>query len=443
MRGALVTYADMCSQCGTMEIRDGEFVHKLLSCIERPSLRPRGPVTHRCRACGDKLGDPFLDLGFSPLANDYRRTVGGQMFYPLQLRVCESCWLVQLPNTCHPPEIFGDDYAYQTSVIPGAVRHAGVFAAQMIDRLDLGAHTRVIEVASNDGYLLEQFARHGIPTTGVEPARRLVDFALAERGVYSIPGFFGRDFAASMPPKKADLLIANNVLAHVPDLNDFVAGLKLALAPTGTLTVEVPWLLKLIEGVQFDTIYHEHFSYFSLNTLARLFSKHSLLIYDVEELPTHGGSLRLFIGHAPLSEQPPRWVMSQAVAVLAEHEIEAGLLKRETYEEFGVHALGEAYLFRERMSTGHGKRAIFGCPAKLTTRLHASGADREDFGYAVDDTPAKQGRYVPGTSIPIYPVEHLKTDPPDVLVNVVWNWKEDVERRLKEIGYTGRVIHVD
>ena len=397
-------------------------------------------MTYSCRSCHAPLGEAFLDLGYTPLANVYPRTIGPLQFYPLQVRVCEACWLVQLPAYTTAEETFGDDYPYATSINPGAVRHAREYAAAMVERFKFGPENVVIEIASNDGYLLDEFHKLGIHRVrGVEPARQLAEVADKERGIITHSRFFTREFARQAMPGAAHLLIANNVLAHVPSLNDFVAGMKVALAPAGTATVEVPWLLKLIEGVQFDTIYHEHFSYFSLNTLFRLFSRHGLTIYDVEELPTHGGSLRLYIGHGAQSEIPPCTVMMRSVAEIAEREINAGLLRKERYVRFAEQA-------RVKMVMGQylpvDKAAVFGCPAKLTTRLHATSSVAA-FTYAVDDTPAKQGRYVPGTSIPIHPVAHLLVDPPDVVVNAVWNWREDVEARLKSIGYTGRLIHVE
>ena len=357
-----------------------------------------------CRFCGTPVQQTFADLGMSPLSNAYLRPEQlSQMepFYPLRARVCGECFLVQLEQFEAPEKIFGD-YAYFSSYSESWLNHARKYAEGMTERFRLNGKSLVVEVASNDGYLLQYFQAKGIPVLGVEPAQNVAQ-AAEKKGVRTVTKFFGvrtaRELLADGLP--ADLIVGNNVLAHVPDLGDFVAGLKLLLKPSGIITVEFPHLLRLIEGNQFDTIYHEHFSYFSFCTAENVFAKHGLTVFDVEELPTHGGSLRLFACH----DERDTWKPHPRISELRELEIAAGMRKLETYSCFGERvretkrALLEFLIGVKRA----GKSVVgYGAPAKGNTLLNYCGIGTDFLDYTVDISPHKQDHFLPGSHIPIY-----------------------------------------
>jgi SAM-dependent methyltransferase len=402
-------------------------------------LEGRDPVS-ACRLCGAPLEHVVADLGVSPVANDFLREEDlGRMepFYPLCALVCEVCLLVQLEAFEPPERIFSDDYAYFSSYSTGWLDHSRRYADAMSERLELGAQSKVVEIASNDGYLLQYFVARGIPVLGVEPTANTAAAAIA-KGVPTEVRFFGREAAADLrADHAADLLIANNVLAHVPDLNDFVAGLALLLAPNGVLTIEFPHLLRLLEEAQFDTIYHEHYSYFSLLTASRALERHGLAIFDVEELPTHGGSLRIYAGHAAgvVSDggATPRGEPGERVLELRGRERAAGIEELPTYLAFADRVRREKReilrFFIEQKEAGV-SIAGYGAPAKGNTLLNYCGIGRDFIDYTVDLNPHKQGRYLPGSRIPVRDPEEIRRTQPDLVLILPWNIRDEVIEQL-------------
>ena len=388
---------------------------------------PQHP-TPQCRFCGEPLTQTFADLGAMPLANSYLASIEDadqERAYPLHARVCGTCRLVQVENAVPPDAIFSD-YAYFSSFASSWVDHARAYTEMARQRFELTAQSQVIEVASNDGYLLQHFVAANIPVLGVEPAANVAEAAEAA-GVSTRVAFFGHELADQLRSEgiAADLLIGNNVLAHVPDLNDFVAGLARLLKDDGVLTMEFPHLLRLIEDVQFDTIYHEHFSYFSLLTVERIFAAHGLRLFDVEELPTHGGSLRIFACREESSQQ----ATGAELAAVRNKESRAGLASDDIYARFQdrVGAVRDglrAFLASVRKD---GKRlAAYGAAAKGNTLLNFCGIGTDDLAYVVDVSPHKQGRYLPGSHIPIKPLEHLRVDRPDYVLILPWNLRDEI-----------------
>ena len=374
------------------------------------------------------------DLGMSPLCESFL-TVDqlNQMerFYPLRADVCTQCWLVQLERYVAPEEIF-TEYAYFSSYSESWVQHARDYTDMIIDRMGLGPGSLAVELASNDGYLLQHFVAAGVPVLGIEPARN-VAAAAAERGVPTMTRFFGEELAAELTAqgRQADLVIANNVLAQVPDLNSFVAGIKLLLRPGGVVTVEFPHLLRLMEGNQFDTIYHEHFSYFSFGTARRIFARHGLTVFDVEELRTHGGSLRIYGRHADQSEPPP----GGRVAELAEREAAAGLGTPAPYLEFGdrvAETKRKLLEFLIRAKREGARVAGYGAPGKGNTLLNYCGIRTDFLDYTVDRNPYKHHRFTPGTHIPIYPPSRLAETRPDYILILPWNLKDEIMAQLSD-----------
>ena len=392
----------------------------------------------RCRFCSSPLEHTFCDLGLSPLANAYVEPEALRLpetFYPLEVRVCSGCLLVQLPEFESPEEIFGD-YAYFSSFSDAWLAHAERYAEAMTERLGLGRRHRVVEVASNDGYLLQFFARREIPVLGIEPAANVAEAARA-KGIETRVEFFGRDLARRLVEEglAADLLLGNNVLAHVPDLNDFVAGLEIALAPGGVVTMEFPHLVRLVEGRQFDTIYHEHFSYFSFGVVRRVFAAHGLELFDGEELPTHGGSLRIFAARAG-----DRREATPAVAALAAAEREAGYDRLETHLAFDERvrevkrSLLEYLIAAKRSGLAV---AGYGAPAKGNTMLNYCGIGPDFLDYTVDRSPHKQGRYLPGSRIPIAAPERIFETHPDRVLILPWNLEEEIVEQMAGIREWG------
>jgi SAM-dependent methyltransferase len=391
-----------------------------------------------CRFCGAQLTHVFADLGSSPLANAYlppERVGAMEPFYPLRALVCGRCFLVQLEEFETPARIFSD-YAYFSSYSVSWLEHCRRYTEQMIEMLGLGESSRVVELASNDGYLLQYFQQRGIPVLGVEPAANVAQDARG-KGIPTLVEFFGRRLARSLAAEsRAGLLVGNNVLAHVPDLNDFVGGMKILLDPAGTITMEFPHLLRLIEDGQWDTIYHEHFSYFSFLTVSRVFAAHGLRLFDVEELPTHGGSLRVYGAHHHDASKPDT---ARAVE-MREREREAGYERLETYTGYGARVEADKRRILEFLIglKDDGRRVVgYGAPAKGNTLLNYCGVRRDFLDYTVDLNPHKQGRFLPGSHIPIRPPRAIREDHPDVVVILPWNLKDEIVEQLGFISEWG------
>jgi SAM-dependent methyltransferase len=387
-----------------------------------------------CRLCNQRLSKVFVDLGMSPLSNAYLTEAqlhAAEPFYPLRVYVCERCLLVQLPEVQKASAIFGEEYLYFSSYSDSWLRHCEAYAGMASERFELSGRSLVVELASNDGYLLQYFKRRGIPILGVEPSRSVAKVAVEERGVPTVVRFFGKQAAADLRAegKAANLIVANNVLAHVPDLHDFVGGIRALLARGGVLTVEFPHLLRLVAGNQFDTIYHEHFSYFSFLTARRALESHGLLVFDVDELPTHGGSLRVY---ARVAEDPGE-VVSDRVAALARREAEAGYAELAGYRDFRTKVEATkrdalAFFIRARQE---GKTiAGYGAPAKGNTLLNYCGIRQDFLDFTVDRSPHKQGRFLPGTHVPILAPEALAQARPDYIVILPWNLRQEIVEQL-------------
>lgn len=397
----------------------------------------------RCRACGAPLSEPFVNLGVSPLANSFLCGDDLRMmepFYPLRVHVCAGCFLVQTEDFESPHHIFSN-YLYFSSFSQAWLDHAARFADTMTARLGLDTRSLVVEVASNDGYLLQYFVDRGIPVLGIEPATNVAEAARA-KGVPSRDLFFGARTAATLRDEgvAADLMVANNVLAHVPDINDFVAGFPLVLQPTGTITFEFPHLQHLIAEGQFDTIYHEHFSYLSLLALEPLFARHGLTVFDVERLPTHGGSLRVYVRHAA----DTRRLVSPAVEAVRQDERTARLDRLETYHAFAQKVVAAKcavlrFLIEARAA---GQRVVgYGAPAKGNTLLNYLGVGPELIAFTVDRSPHKQGLYLPGTRIPIKDPNEILAARPDFVLILPWNLKDEIMEQMAGIrAWGGRFV---
>jgi SAM-dependent methyltransferase len=391
-----------------------------------------------CRLCGAALEHVFADLGPSPLANAYippERAGAMEPHYPLRALVCGSCFLVQL-DECETPERIFSDYAYYSSYSVSWLEHCRRYTDRMIEMLSLAERSHVVEIASNDGYLLQYFHARGIRVLGVEPAANVAEVAL-RKGIPTLVEFFGRRVARAVAADaQADLLLGNNVLAHVPDLNDFVAGMKILLAPGGTITMEFPHLLRLIEDMHWDTIYHEHYSYFSFLTASRAFAAHGLRLFDVEELPTHGGSLRVYGAHDEDAGKPDTVRALQ----MRERERDAGYERLEAYARYGARVEADKRRILEFLIglKNDGRRLVgYGAPAKGNTLLNYCGVRRDFLDYTVDLNPHKQGCLLPGSHIPIRPPQAIREDHPDVVVILPWNLREEIVQQLDFIGEWG------
>jgi len=388
-----------------------------------------------CRLCSAPLRETFIDLGMSPLANSYlqRDDLSGiEPFYPLHARVCERCYLVQLDEVVSAAKIF-KDYAYFSSFSDTWLMHAADYTAQMVKRLSLDPSSMVVEVASNDGYLLQYFRALGIPVLGIEPAENVAR-AAQQKGIPTLVKFFGTATAKELARAntRADLLVGNNVLAHVPDLNDFVSGLKLVLKPHGVISMEFPHLLHLIEGNQFDTIYHEHLYYFALFPVAKLLGAHGLTLFDVEQLPTHGGSLRVYVRHEEDLTKP----ITEGVRYVQSLEERAGLTRLETYRRFADQVHDTKKKLLELLSTvkSQGRTIVgYGAPAKGNTLLNYCGIRGDSISFTVDRSPHKQGRFLPGTHIPIEHPDRVREVKPDYVFILPWNLKDEIMQQLAYI----------
>jgi hypothetical protein len=385
-----------------------------------------------CRFCGTALEDRVVDLGMSPLCESYVAAEDldrMEPFYPLHVWVCQRCFLVQLNEYVAAEDIF-TEYAYFSSYSSSWLEHVKGYVTMITERLGLGPSSFVVELASNDGYLLQYFVERGIPCLGIEPAANVAAVAI-ERGVPTDVSFFGAERAEQLAAdgRLADLVLGNNVLAQVPNLNDFVAGIPTILAPEGTVTIEFPHLLRLLEENQFDTIYHEHFCYFSLISAEAVFAGHGMTIFDVEELWTHGGSLRIYARHTADTTRP----VSERVTELRAREEAAGFRDVATYTRFEeqVRAIKRELLALLSKIKGDGKSiAGYGAPGKGNTLLNYCGIRTDFLDFTVDRNPYKQGRFLPGTHIPILPPEHIDEVRPDFIFILPWNFKDEILAQL-------------
>ena len=396
-------------------------------------------TTENCRFCGTTLKQTFCDLGISPLSNAYLKPAQLQQmepFYPLHAYVCEQCYLVQLQEFQSPENIFSD-YAYFSSYSDSWLKHAKAYTEYMIERFEFNSSSQIIEIASNDGYLLQYFKAKNLPVLGVEPAQNVATVAQAA-GIPTVIKFFGVKTATELANegKQADLLLGNNVLAHVPDINDFVGGMKKLLKPNGIITMEFPHLLRLMEQNQFDTIYHEHFSYLSFTTVEKIFAKHGLILYDVAELTTHGGSLRIFARHTEDDTKP----LTERVNNLRQLEKQTGLDDIKTYQNFAekVRATKRNILDFMIQTKRAGKTIVgYGAPAKGNTLLNYCGIRTDFIDYTVDRSPHKQGLFLPGTHIAIHHPDKIKETKPDYVLILPWNLKDEIIEHMAYIREWG------
>ena len=403
-----------------------------IATLEQAVVSVESPTPGFCRFCRSKLKHTFVDLGMSPLCESYLTADQlNQMepFYPLHVKVCEECYLVQLEEYVSGEDIFSE-YAYFSSYSDSWLKHSSNYVDMITQRLNLGPHSLAVELASNDGYLLQYFVKKGIPALGVEPAANVATVAV-KKGVPTLVKFFGRQTAREMIADglAADVVIGNNVLAQVPDLNDFISGIRIILKPGGVATIEFPHLMRLMEENQYDTIYHEHFSYFSLITAEKIFAAHGLVLFDVEELPTHGGSLRIYLRHLEDNSKP----VSPAVVNLRNHELAAGLNRMETYADFAGAVMESKRALLELLIQlrREGKSvAGYGAPGKGNTLLNYCGIRTDFLEFTVDRNSYKQGRFLPGTHIPIYPVEFIRKRRPDYILILPWNLREEIVEQL-------------
>jgi SAM-dependent methyltransferase len=394
---------------------------------------PTAGAVAACRFCAAPLRHTFVDLGMSPLCESYvpvERVNAMERFYPLHAKVCESCLLVQLEEFVSGEDIFSD-YAYFSSYSDSWVEHARRYVEMAIERFGLGADSMVIEVASNDGYLLRHVVDRGIPVLGIEPAANVAKVA-QDRGVETLVRFFGRETARELVSagKRADLIVANNVMAHVPDLNDFVAGFEILLSDDGVVTIEVAYLLRLVEDNQFDTIYHEHFQYFTCLTAQRVLAHHGLELFDVQELKSHGGSLRLFAQRESTGTRP----VGQRVHDLVGRERALGFDTLDAHLAFTAQVEKTKWSLLELLiaKRREGKRiAGYGAPGKGNTLLNYCGIRTDLLDYTVDRNPYKQGMFLPGTHIPILRPEVLQQDRPDYILILPWNLKSEIVAQLE------------
>jgi 2-polyprenyl-3-methyl-5-hydroxy-6-metoxy-1,4-benzoquinol methylase len=397
-----------------------------------------------CRFCASPLEVSFCDLGMSPLSNSFlkpEQLALHEPFYPLHAWVCGKCFLVQLEEFEPPEHIFSGEYAYFSSYSDTWLEHSRRYVEEVSRRFALGAKSLVVEIASNDGYLLQYFVQRGVPVLGIEPAANCAR-AAEQKGVRTRVAFFGARFADELAREgaQADLLLGNNVLAHVPKLNDFVQGLKRLLAPHGVVTMEFPHLLNLIGQNQFDTIYHEHFSYLSFLTVEKVFASHGLVLFDVTEIPTHGGSLRIFARHAEDASKP----VGAAVSALRAKEARAGVDRLDTYTAFDDQVKRTKRRLLEFLVTAknRGKRvAGYGAPAKGNTLLNYCGVRSDFLDFTVDRSPHKQGCFLPGTRLPIFHPDKLKEARPDYVLILPWNLKEEIVQQVSYISdWGGRFV---
>ncbi|MCL5030020.1 MAG: class I SAM-dependent methyltransferase [Bacteroidetes bacterium] len=398
----------------------------------------------KCRFCNNELKNVFVDLGHSPLSNSFLRKEElecPEKYYPLKVFVCSKCYLVQTGEEKKPEEIFNEDYIYYSSFSKSWLKHAEEYVKMMMKRFEYNQNSLVIEIASNDGYLLQYFQKEKIHVLGIEPSKGTAEAAI-KKGIETRIEYFGEETAKNLAEKniRADLLIGNNVLAHVPDINDFVSGLKTVLKENGIITVEFPHLLQLVLQKQFDTIYHEHFFYFSFSTVKKIFEKHELDIFDVEQIPSHGGSLRIFAKHAGNKKLK----ISGNVSKLIDMENDYKMNSPEFYQSFQK-VVDEIKInlieFLLKQKRSNKKVAGYGAAAKGNTLLNFCGIKNDFISYLVDASIYKQGKYLPGSHIPVYTEEVLKQDKPDYIIIFPWNIKEEVMAQLSYVKkWNGKFI---
>ncbi len=414
--------------------------------MQAPELAIQPPIDHHdpaparpCRFCGAGVERTFVDLGMSPLCETYPSADElhrGEIYYPLHVFVCDRCFLVQLGEYETPENIFSE-YPYFSSYSDSWLRHAENYRDKMMTAFELGRQSFIVEVASNDGYLLQYFVERHVPVLGIEPAANVARVAI-EKGVPTLVKFFGARLAEELAAEDrcADLVIGNNVLAQVPDLNDFVEGLRILLKRDAVLTLEFPHLQRLIQRNEFDTIYHEHFSYFSMLTTVRILEAHGLRVFEVEELPTHGGSLRVY---ACRTENQTKKIGSSVRRVIAEEE-RVGLASAEGYASFALQVRQTKWALLDFLLTSarQGKSvAGYGAPGKSATLLHYCGIGKDLIQYTVDRSPYKQGRFLPGTHIPIYHPNRIRETKPDYVIILPWNLKDEIMDQLQFIREWG------
>ncbi|MBS0193784.1 MAG: class I SAM-dependent methyltransferase [Proteobacteria bacterium] len=399
----------------------------------------------KCRFCAAPLEDVFVDLGSAPPSNAFltaQMLNAPEVWFPLKLFTCGQCRLVQIDEVQSHAELFSPDYVYYSSFSRSWLAHAERYVDLAVTRLGLGRDNLVMEIASNDGYLLQYVAARGIPCVGIEPTAGTAN-AARQKGIETIERFFGREFATDFVRERraADLIVANNVLAHVPDINDFVAGLASALAGNGTITLEFPHLLELVAKRQFDTIYHEHFSYFSLHTVGRILAAHRLRVWDVERLPTHGGSLRVWAVHARDAR-----AQTDAVRALLAQEAAAGMLEDGYYRGFQAQAdavKNDCLRFLLEQRRAGRKVAGYGAAAKGNTLLNYAGVRPDLLPYVVDASPHKRDHWLPGSRIPVVAESRLRDDQPDFVLILPWNLREEIVAQLDYIhAWGGRFVVV-
>jgi SAM-dependent methyltransferase len=392
-----------------------------------------------CRHCGSQLSLTFIDLGTAPPSNAYLTNLDlrkPELWYPLRVLVCTECWLVQTEDYAGAEEIFKDDYAYFSSYSQSWLDHAAKYVAETVAQYRLNSSSRVVEVASNDGYLLQYVAARGIPCVGVEPTASTAAKA-RQRGIEVIQEFFGRTLARKMVDRslQSDLIIANNVLAHVPDVNDFVAGIGILLKDDGIATLEFPHLQNLVSYNQFDTIYHEHFSYFSFGTVVRIFREHGLSVFDVKELRTHGGSLRIYV-----QRDQGSYPQTAAVEGLVRREEQAGVCTTAYYADFQrrVEDIKNDLLgfLLDAKAKAH-RVAAYGAAAKGSTLINYAGVRSDLIPYVVDKNPAKKGKFLPGSRIPVVDIERILQEKPDYVIVLPWNIRDEIEADLCAIREWG------
>lgn len=389
----------------------------------------------KCRFCGNRLTQPFVDLASAPPSNSFlakEQLNDPEIYYPLKLFVCDTCFLVQIDEYRKSKDIFDSQYAYFSSYSTTWLTHAKQYVEMMVERFGIGRESRVIEIASNDGYLLQYFKEKDIPVLGIDPAEGTAAKA-KEKGIETLVDFFSKGFAQAMISEgvQADLLIGNNVLAHVPDLNDFVAGLKTILKTQGLITMEFPHLMRLVDDCQFDTIYHEHFSYFSFTTISSVFSHHGLELFDVDELTTHGGSLRIYAKH---SDDPTKPV-SRNVHELLEKEALSGVTSLDYYSSFQARVDEAKYSLLQFLieQKRKGRKTVgYGAAAKGNTLLNYCGIKEDLLAFVVDASPYKQGKHLPGSHIPVLTEEAIKSYKPAYVLILPWNIRDEI---MEQLGY--------
>ncbi len=388
-----------------------------------------------CRFCGKKLDNVFIDLGSMAIANNFISKEAhwsrSESIYPLRVYVCDNCFLVQVPLLLEKHDIFAPDYVYCSSVSKSWLEHCSAYVEKMVSLFKLNKDSLVIEIGSNDGYMLQNFKQKHIPCLGIEPTQSTATIA-KEKGIDTWVEFFDETLAERIEreDKLADLIIGNNVIAHVPGINNFVRGLKRTLKRNGVITLEFPHLLKMVEAVEFDTIYHEHFSYFSFFTLNNIFQFHGFEVFDVEELPTHGGSLRVFIKHRGEESH----VVTKKVQSLIDHEKSLGVNSPAFYRGFHDKVLKVKIEFLDFLIQEKKKNKTivgFGAAAKGNTFLNYCGIRSDLVNYVIDDTTIKQYKFLPQSGIPVFPIDKLKADKPDIILIIPWNFKDEILKKLE------------